>query len=226
MSNDQSQGRPRPQFGEYATPEEQRAAIREPGNPEGEPVPVADDSETSSTHGKHRPTDAGERRPGQDSASRASSPAQQTTPARPKSDEAPPTPGSFDDEMQRARLRTDKLATYLLLAVGLFSVLTTIPSLTQLPNSLSVVYAQFGVDEPGNPGMASVVGWVILIVQAVLWVAALVLSRRRLARERKAWWIPLVIGVVANLFYIVGIAVVMLNDPSFLDYATQVSQGL
>ncbi|SEB35119.1 hypothetical protein SAMN04489806_0032 [Paramicrobacterium humi] len=176
--------RPRPQYGEYASPEEQRRAIRVPAAHNNEPVPVAD----------HTPPHA-------------------SVPA--------PARGGVDPIIAAARRRADRLATYLLLGVGLFSVLSTIPTLLQLPEVLTEVFTQFGIAAFTEVAYARTMAWVILVSQALLWVLALALSLRQIKRERMSWWIPFVIGVVANLVLLIGMSLVMIADPAFVQYVNQ-----
>lgn len=183
--------RPRPQFGEYATPEQQRAAIRVPASDNNEPVPVAD----------HTPPHA-----------RAAAPGTSGTASTPSASQ------HVDPQIAAARRRADRLATYILLGVGLLSVLSTIPTLLQLPQVITDVFDQFGIDAFTQLAVAQTMAWILLAVQALLWVLALVLSLRAIKRERTSWWIPFVIGVVANLVLIIGISLTMVSDPAFTQY--------
>ncbi|WP_166984234.1 DUF6264 family protein [Paramicrobacterium fandaimingii] len=186
----------RPQFGEYASPEEQRAAIRVPATEDNESVPIEShgdekkSSEDTARHHVHMPTN---RQPKKPSAA----------------NNAP---------IVEARRRTDRFSTFLLLGVGLFSVISTAPSLLQLPQMLTQAYAQFGMGEYTNTSFGTTIGWTILIVYAGLWVAALLLSLRRLAARKRTWWVPFVVGVVANVIYLILLTVAMVNDPAFMQY--------
>lgn len=175
-SPDSSFDRPstRPQFGEYATPEEQRRAIKVPD--------VHSEPESAVAE-----------------------------PVSPKQ----PDQKAGSDAVAAA---PDRLATYTLLAIGLFSALSTVPMLLDLPATITRAYAQLGVSDFTSDATASVVGWVVLVVQFGLWVLALLLSLRQIGRGKRSWWIPLVIGVVANLILIVSLMILMMIDPAFTEY--------
>lgn len=216
-----SEKRKRPQFGEYATPEQQRAAIRVPASDDNESVPIAKSDDSARTDDRTRREGT---RPGHSAhdAEQGSDQRPHQWPNHQKNQQAAPVD---TDPIAEARRRTDRFSTYILLGVGLFSVLSTAPSLLQLPKMLTQAYGQFGMGEYTNTGLATTIGWAILIVYAGLWVVALLLSLRRLAARKTTWWVPFVIGVVANLVYIVLLTVAMVNDPAFMQYVTQMTQG-
>ncbi|QPZ39561.1 DUF6264 family protein [Paramicrobacterium chengjingii] len=192
----------RPQFGEYASPEEQRAAIRVPATEDNESVPIE-------SHGDEKKT------PEHADRLHPHMPANRHPQAK--------STMADDDPVAEARRRTDRFSTFLLLGVGLFSVLSTAPSLLQLPRMLTEAYSQFGMGEYTNTSLGTTIGWVILVIYAGLWIAALVLSLRRLAARKRTWWVPFVIGVVANLVYIILLTVAMVNDPAFMQYVNGMS---
>lgn len=213
--------RKRPQFGEYATPEQQRAAIRVPASDDNESVPIEkhDDSVRTDDRTRNEGT-----RPDHRAGNAEQEPDQRPHqwPNHQKNQQAAP---ADTDPVAEARRRTDRFSTYILLGVGLFSVLSTAPSLLQLPKMLTQAYGQFGMGEYTNTELATTIGWVILIVYAGLWVVALLLSLRRLAARKATWWVPFVIGVVANLVYLILLTVAMVNDPAFMQYVNGIAQG-
>ncbi|PFG31744.1 DUF6264 family protein [Paramicrobacterium agarici] len=195
----------RPQFGEYATPEQQRAAIRVPASDDNESVPI-------------------EKRDQEPSSSRDTGQSEQHPHHQPnRVHRASNAPSANDDPVAEVRRRTDRFSTYILLGVGLFSVLTTAPSLFQLPQMLTQAYAQFGMGEYSNTGLATTIGWIIFVVYAGLWIAALLLSLRRLAARKTTWWVPFVVGVIANVMYLILLTVAMVNDPAFMQYVADLS---
>lgn len=187
MSDRQEPGgeaRPRPAYGEYATPEEQRAAIRQP-----DPL--------------------GEERAAQEARI-------------PVGEYAPPPrqPAATEPD----RLRGDRIATWVLLAVGAFSVLSLIPSLFRMPEVFDLAFAQNGMPGFTSDELANSVALVMGVEQIGLLALAAWLSIRSMRRGRVSWWIPLVIGVVANLIFIVLGAYVMLSDPAFSAYVNQMME--
>jgi hypothetical protein len=182
--------RPRPQFGEYATPDQQRDAIKVPLS-DHESIPV--ESQVSPT--SHISVQG---------ASRAE-PSAIGTQVRPSAG--------------------DRFATVLLLAIGLITVLMTIPALSNLPAAIAPTFVQLGVGTFTADDFARSMGWGALIAEIVLWVLALVLSLRALRRGKRAWWIPLVFGVLANIVVFAAIAIAMTADPAFTDYVNRMSSA-
>ncbi|WP_437584535.1 DUF6264 family protein [Paramicrobacterium sp. CJ85] len=201
-SDREPEKRPKPAYGEYA--ERPKPQYGEYATPEQQRAAI-----------RQPATDDNESVPIADDGRRTPEPARRDAP-RP----APATP----DMIAESRSRGDRIATFVLLGVGLVSVLTTLPSMFELPDVMTQAYAQFGIGSYTNETFANAMGWVILISHIILWVMALMLSLRRLAAGKIAWWVPFVIGVIANIIYIVVIVIVMVNDPAFSDYVTHMSQ--
>lgn len=178
--------RPRPQFGELATPEEQRAAIAVPADVAApEPVPVVE-------KGKH--------------AAAPESLAQQTQTA---------------DGVVRPPL--DRFASWVLLGLGLFNILTTSSALIDLPAAITQFFAADDLDPYGPVGLGRALGIGALIVNAGLWILTLVIVQRRVNAGRISWWIPLVAGVVANVVLLVCVGAAMMIDPSVFQHIQTMS---
>ncbi len=189
--------RPRPQFGEYATPEAQRNAIKVPLD-DAEQIPVQSKESPSSHisvqgarpqgagHNEFHPQDAG--------------------------------------RLPRTRPSgADKFATVALLGIGLMTIFLTMPALLNLPAAIGPAFTQLGIGTFTTTDFALTLGWAALAAQVVLWVIALWLSLRNLRRAKLAWWIPLVFNVVANIVVFAVIAIAMTADPAFLEYVEQMS---
>jgi hypothetical protein len=180
--------RPRPQFGELATPEEQRAAIAVPvDRAAAEPVPI----EAEGARRRHEASGSG----------------------RPA-----PSPGPAT-----GRQPADRFASWALLGVGLFNILTTTPALLDLPGAIDQFFDSAGLDPYGPVAAARILGIGALVVNIALWVLVLVLVQRRVASGRTSWWIPLVAGVVANLVVLVCVGSAMTIDPAVFEYIRQMS---
>lgn len=201
-SDREPEKRPKPAYGEYA--ERPKPQYGEYATPEQQRAAI-----------RQPATDDNESVPIADDGRRKAEPARHDVPRS-----APAT----TDMIAESRSRGDRIATFVLLGVGLVSVLTTLPSMFELPDVMTQAYAQFGIGSYTNEAFANAMGWVILISHIILWVMALMLSLRRLAAGKIAWWVPFVIGVIANIIYIVVIVIVMVNDPAFNDYVTHMSQ--
>ncbi|GAB3616532.1 hypothetical protein GCM10027416_10890 [Okibacterium endophyticum] len=182
-----SDARQRPQYGEYASPEEQQARIRMPvDHDEGVPAVAPGARETPA----------------------AQVPAQ--------------APSGAADQSQSAARNGDRMATYVLLGVGLAVLLLSLPSMVQMPTALDLAFRQFGMGGYTSDGIATAMGWTALVVHVVCLVGAFVLARRFLAARKLAWWIPLVAGVIANVVFMVCLFVAMSADPAFTEYLNQV----
>jgi hypothetical protein len=173
--------RPRPQFGEYATPDQQRDAIKVPLS-DHESIPVES----------------------------------QVSPTSHISVQGPP---------QKAPSAGDRFATVVLLGIGLITVLMTIPALTDLPTAISSAFTQLDVGKFTADELARSLGWGALIAESVLWLVAFWLSTRALRRGKRAWWIPLVFGVLANIVVFAIIAVAMTSDPAFTEYVNRMGSA-
>jgi hypothetical protein len=175
--------RPRPQFGEYATPEEQKRAIK---------VPL-DDAESMPVESKESPT------------------SHISVQGRPKPVDSTPRPSG------------DRIATMVLLGVGLMTILVSMASLVDLASAIEIVYAQQGIGEFTSIGIANALGWTALVLELVLWGLALWLSLRALKRGKAAWWIPLVLGVIANIVVLLFVLLALTSDPALAEYVTRMS---
>jgi hypothetical protein len=174
--------RPRPQFGEYASPEEQRARIQQP------------DATWALESGQSLDD------PARPPAPPAPVPASVQTPA------AVPSP--------RPR-RADRIATFALLGYGLFTVLTSIPSLADYSGYVDTLLSVMGVEaEYSVPAGAQIWGIAAALVLGLGWIATAALSWTNLRRGRLTWWIPLTAGVVLNLIAGALMLVPIMSDPA------------
>lgn len=196
--------RPRPQYGEYASPEEQARAIG---------VPLE--------HGAH-------------SASPAVPPAppaqnQQDRQNQRKSDRAVQhaetgrQAGQADavglDTVNRARRSRDTAVTVMLLGLGLAWILISIPGTSDLAGTLDRTYALQGYTGHYGPvALASALGLAINISSLVLWGITCAVSIAVLRRHRRAFYIPLIGAVLSGLVVIALTLVAMFNDPGLLAY--------
>lgn len=112
----------------------------------------------------------------------------------------------------------DRILTVALLVFGLFNVLTGIPAMLQLAESLDQAYASQGFGDYTSDGLASALGIAANIVNVLLLVAAVAASVRQLRTGRLAFWIPLVAGATAVVVTIVLIGAAMLGDPALASY--------
>jgi hypothetical protein len=192
----------RPQFGEYATPEEQRASIREPiDHQRAEELGVAPVVPLTD----HRTHDAvPERAP-----ERAPAPTGSAHPVN--LDPAVPAAG-------RRPASGDRTATFVLLGIGIFNIVITLPMLVDLPGALRPAFVQLGITGYSSDALAQMLGIIALMAQVVLWIVTLWLSTKSLRAGRTTFWIPLVAGVVANIVVLGCLMIAMLADPAVAAY--------
>ena len=194
-----SGSRPQPRYGEYATPEEQRAAIKAPeANPHYAPPPAQPSYESAPPP---VPTDAIGHLP-------------------------PPNgtgAGNASHPSTFLRHPADRVITIALLVLGLYNVITTITTRDGIVNQIDSTYHSMGLsgDYAVTP-LTGTIADVIAIVFLAIWVVAAGLSSWAILRGRIAFWIPLVAGVVASLASGVGYLILFLHDPTFIAYMQRV----
>lgn len=184
---DGSDPRPRPQYGEYATPEEQRARIQQPD------VTVA--LETGAA------------------PAAAASPAPEST----STPTSTPTRDAAPDVIASRRRFFDRVLTIALLIYAVFSVATAIPALVDYNGYVQTLFEFMGVTEAPDPtfdgrawGVAAslVLGVGLLLTAAVSWIM--------LQRGKITFWVPVVGGVVSNLISGALLMVPLLSDPALM----------
>lgn len=197
MSDSAGESRPRPRYGEYATPEEQRARIRQPdvtmALDTGRVDPGAAESVPSGGALSGSARSAG-------SATGAGSPAT-----------APTTAG-----VVAGRGRTiDRLAVIALLAYGFVNVLSTIVALSDYGAYAEAMLEMLGVQaELSDASAGQPWAWAAAAVLAIGWLVTAGVSAWNLRRGRWSWWIPLVGGVVFTFASATILIVPLMSDPA------------
>ncbi|SDQ06000.1 DUF6264 family protein [Microbacterium sp. cf332] len=182
--------RPRPQYGEYATPEEQRARIAALGgsapHPDvADPALVAHPVAPSPTH--------------EPSRGPLPSPRPTTAAARP------------------TRL-ADRVITVALLAYGLVTVLGAIPQLVDFAGFAQTWMDMAGIDASlADPAGGRAWGIAAAVVYGLGWLLTAVFSWWSLSLRRLSWWIPLVGAIVTFIIVSMLLAAPLLSDPGVLD---------
>ncbi|MFT4136318.1 DUF6264 family protein [Microbacterium sp.] len=162
--------RPRPQYGEYATPEEQRARIQQPAAPVSAPQPRV-----------------------------------QSAPAT--------TVGP------RPSRTADRIVTLVLLAYGLFTVVTAIPQLIDFGAFAQTWMQVVEIDASfTNVAQGRLWGLIGAAVFGVGWLATALWSWRSLSRRRITWWIPLVGAIATFVIASVCLTVPLLGDPAIAEH--------
>ncbi|MDD7929509.1 DUF6264 family protein [Microbacterium thalli] len=186
--SDQDQ-RPRPQYGEYATPEEQRARIAALGGGTAPHPDVVDTAIPAASPAPAAPTGAPPRLP---------SPRPTTTAARPT--------------------RTaDRVVTIALLAYGLITLLGAIPQLIDFVGFAETWMEMAGIDATlADPAAGRAWGIAAAIFYSLGWLATAALSWWSLSHRRLSWWIPLVGAIVTFVIVSLLLAAPLLSDPGVM----------
>lgn len=193
MMDDQE--RPRPQYGEYATPEEQRARIAALGG-EAPPPDVVETAQVPAGSAASHHHDS--------APQRLASPRPTTSAARP------------------SRL-ADRVITVALLAYGLVTVLGAIPQLGDFAGFAQTWMDMAGIDATlADPAGGRAWGVTAAVVYGAGWLLTAVLSWWSLSLRRLSWWIPLVGAIVTFVIVSLLLAAPLLSDPGVLDGLTTI----
>jgi hypothetical protein len=215
MSDSGSEHRPRPQYGEYATPEEQRAAIKEPAEWQLEA------SET----------DAG---PAQPSPQQPAPGAYR--PGAPQHPQAPPPQAPFHWPQEESRppqqpsaVRPgfgDRLVTFVLLGFGLSNVFGVV---SDAFNGGQAMRASMAVMGGSYEKLANALpAWLWqgqAIIYGVVWLVTLIVSVSAMRAGRRSWWIPLVGAVVAGILFFAIFVIALGENPELLNILPSPSPG-
>lgn len=213
--------RPRPQYGEYASPEEQRAAIKQPAEWQLE-AEQTDAAPPQPAPGAYQPGDG--RGPGsQFQGPGAQHPYQPHPYQQHPSPQHPPQHHPHDQRpgMPPAPPRVnlgDRVATAFLLAYGLYSVISMIMNAVQ--GGALVQQSAQTIDPADGQFIAGFPAWVwtvAAVIYALVWLIALVTSLRAIRAGRFAFWIPLVAAVVAGLVVLAVMVIAMGENPALLN---------
>ncbi len=182
--------RPRPQYGEYASPEEQRAHIREPLPEPAQPMDVAP---AAGGHGLGGSLWGGTPTP----------PPWQATPA----------PGT-----KPALAPIHRIITLAMLAFGAVQVLSSSFSFFDYGALMTQVFETWGVrkDIADQPRPA---GWGIVLFAVLLGGYALTvwLSLKAIKAQRVSWWIPVVGAIVTWIVLSIVLGVALAGDPAYAE---------
>ncbi len=181
--------RPQPEYGQYATPQEQAKAVAK-----SLPTPAIATPATAPTH---------QRNPQQTIPQRNAA-----RPARPLGQRNPPA----------AARRPDRLVTLMLLAVGLGYALSQIPGNLSLAQVFDQLYKQMGIGSYEVTSATAVIGVVLIIAQLIVWVLTAFWAFRRIRAGRPSWWIPVLGAVVSVAVSSALMAVLLMADPAFTTY--------
>ena len=104
-----------------------------------------------------------------------------------------------------------------LLLVGVVNTVQTVAQARQLRMALDQVYAARGIGRYTQAGLATGIGWAIVVTSVASLVLAIGFAVPRIRDHRLAFWIPLVAGAASAVVTIVLVAAAILADPAYLD---------
>lgn len=112
----------------------------------------------------------------------------------------------------------DRPVTLGLLLIGLLGTFFSASILTALPQAVQMLYTQ--QDLGSYTPAASVAGLITggIIVQALIWLGTAAWSILLLVRRRRAFYAPLIGGVVSFVAIFVFMSIVLASDPTLLDF--------
>lgn len=191
------ESRPRPEYGEYATPEEVAEARG--------PLPADESAHLEQpTTDRTGTTNSGATYP-------AASPATKPTAAAASS--ASPPPGARASG--RHPSRWDFPLTVALLAVGLVNTISSIPSYLNLSTALNDAGQAGGLGDLSFGAAADAGGIALLLADSVILLISIALAWRRVRAGKRAIWVPIVAFLARLVFYVVVVTIVVLNTPGF-----------
>lgn len=110
-------------------------------------------------------------------------------------------------------LRTDRRITIALLIFGLFGLWMAISTLSSIPEALQLLHSQQGLADyvASEADMRTIM--IGNVVQGALWVATAIWAVLRMQHARRAFWVPLVGGVLSVILLFAVVSMVAANDP-------------
>ncbi|MEO6117102.1 MAG: DUF6264 family protein [Pseudolysinimonas sp.] len=185
--------RPRPQYGEYATPEEVAEARG--------PLPV-------------EPTDPVSRLAAPISGPPSTRAERAGSRATPGLSSAPPPRG--DPVAVRHPRQANNMITALLIVVGIWNTVTSVPSYLDFGPALTQGLELAGYGTVSFGAAAHTAGIVLLVISCLLLLAATGVSLQLIRSGRRSIWVPV---VAAALYLVASLAVmtaVVANTPALL----------
>lgn len=123
-----------------------------------------------------------------------------------------------------ARLASDRFITWGLLGLAAFSVITGLGDYLNLTQTLNAAYDQINAMEPGlnlapyaSPAVAKVLGWAIVMSQAVIIGLTLWWAIRRMRSSKLAFWVPVVGFAVSSAIVLIAMILAFVADPTAWD---------
>ena len=213
------ESRPRPQYGEYATPQDQAAAIAT-SLPPVPPVLLPSDRPSSvapapeaSTRASGPPQKRGSRDAVHDPATHDSATHDPATHDSATHDHAKTSVAGHPAAAGRQR-RWDLVLSTGLMVYGFLNVLSGLFQYADLGAFLDQLYEAFNIGNYASTGMERPIGIAIVASNLLSFTLVAWFTVRALKAHKIAFWIPLVGGVVATVVSALFLQVLVANDPA------------
>jgi hypothetical protein len=112
-----------------------------------------------------------------------------------------------------------------LLAVGVINTIQTVAQARDLPVALEQVYAARGIGRYTQIGLATGIGWAVVVLAVASLALAIGLAVPRIRDHRQAFWIPLAVGAASAVVTVALVAAAILADPAYLGSIPHATPG-
>ena len=196
--------RPRPQYGEYATPQEQAKIIADSLPPVSALLVPGPATQTPAAPGAHPasapPTVVGSTHRASDAATRSRTDAS-VLPAAPR----------------RPR-RWDLILTAVLLGYSSVNVIAQLSARDMLATIVTQFFVTQGIGDYTPTALTTTLGNSLNVVTLALFVLTVLATIWMLRRGRVAFWVPIAGGFAATVVTLVFVVILLQSDPAFTAY--------
>jgi len=213
--------RPRPEYGEYATPAEQAEAmglttaelaelttLTPAAKPVDEPVTVTTPAVVSD-----KSTDTLADKTGDKTGE---------LPPPTASDAIPLAPPAKAPDLQSGARRWDLPITYGLLFFSAFVLFDSLDSMRNLGSTMQIGFTQvYGDDAFSAVDLGNAFGVWLAVIQPVIFVLTVALTIMSIRKRRVSFYVPLIGGAVSAIVLFIFWLIVAFNDPVFVELVTR-----
>jgi hypothetical protein len=112
----------------------------------------------------------------------------------------------------------DPPLTVALLVAGVINVTVTVANMRELPQTLQLGYVQQGIGKYTSVGLASAMGWSVIVTSMLALVLAIGVAVPRIRAHRLAFWVPLVAAGASVILTTVFVSIAVFGDPAGAAY--------
>jgi hypothetical protein len=139
-------------------------------------------------------------------------------PALAESVPAPSPAAPSSDRVAPARRTWDTAMTTLFLLLGVADVVTGFSTFANLAEGLRAAYAAQGYPAFTSEALATTMGLALNIARITILGVTILVSLLRIRAGKIAIWVPIAGAVLAGIVVIVGLLVVIMQDPALAEY--------